>query len=193
MTPKRLSAKFFTTDPTAALDLHDFIGTFHKFIQEQSVEGLLIDVADYSHVPDGPGVVLIGHDVDYSMDLSGGRAGLLTLTKRIEDGDLSDQLDRTVRWGLLAMKAIESAGASGVEFATDRVQVRIVDRLAGPNSEEGFSQYKAEFEALASRLFGDHVGEVSRADLDEPRRMLAVDLVASKSEALDTLIANLGG
>ena len=38
---------------------------------------LLLDVADYKHVQEGPGIVLIGHEADYSLDLGGGRAGLV--------------------------------------------------------------------------------------------------------------------
>ena len=67
MLPKRISVKLFTTDPEAEVDLHKYIRVFHEFIKEKKVEGLLIDVADYSHVPEGPGIVLIGHDVDYSL------------------------------------------------------------------------------------------------------------------------------
>ena len=29
---------------------------------------MLIDVADYRHVPAGPGVLLIGHEANYSLD-----------------------------------------------------------------------------------------------------------------------------
>ena len=83
--PRRVSVKFFANpQPGSALDLAPYIGLFHQFIQEKSVEGLLIDVADYTHVPDGPGILLVGHDVDYGIDLAGGRAGLLTVRKRIE-------------------------------------------------------------------------------------------------------------
>ena len=75
MIPKRISAKLFATDPSAEVDADAFISVFHEFIREKSVEGILIDVADYSHVPEGPGVVLIGHDVDYSIDMNEGKAG----------------------------------------------------------------------------------------------------------------------
>jgi hypothetical protein len=73
-TPQRVAAKFLLTDPTVPVQLEPFIGTFHRFIQQGVLDGLLVDVADYSHVPNGPGIVLIGHDVDYGLDLVGGRA-----------------------------------------------------------------------------------------------------------------------
>src|SRR4029077_431582 len=88
MNPQRLAIKLFATRPIAREELPPFIGVFHRFIQEAVVPGLLVDVADYAHVPDGPGVILIGHDVDYGIDLAGGRTGLLTTRKRAGDAAL---------------------------------------------------------------------------------------------------------
>ena len=52
----------------APVDLAAAIPVFHRWIQEGACEELLIDVADYRHVPAGPGVVLIGHEANYSLD-----------------------------------------------------------------------------------------------------------------------------
>lgn len=190
MTPKRISAKIFATDPSAEVDLHAFIAVFHEFIREKKVEGLLIDVADYSHVPEGPGIVLIGHDVDYSIDQSAGRAGLLTLRKRIEGEKLADLLDDSVRKCLLAVKAVQENGSTGTSFSTQALRVQLVDRLAAPNSDQGYASFRSEFEGLAQRLFGDGAS-VERADADEPRRALAADLRAANAEDLDLLLARL--
>jgi len=72
----RISVKYFVTDPTV-VNLDEIVPVFHRWIQNQSVEGFLIDVADYKHVCQGPGVVLIGHEADYALDMTGGRPGLL--------------------------------------------------------------------------------------------------------------------
>ncbi len=82
MNPKRIAVKFFTDEPGAPVALEPFIPLFHRFIQQATVPGLLIDVANYIHVPNGPGVVLVGHEVDYGIDAVGGRTGLLTVRKR---------------------------------------------------------------------------------------------------------------
>ncbi|MBW2387054.1 MAG: hypothetical protein JRG89_01340 [Deltaproteobacteria bacterium] len=190
MTPKRISAKILVADPAAEIDLHAFIPVFHEFIREKKVEGLLIDVADYSHVPEGPGIVLIGHDVDYSIDQTGGRSGILTLRKRIEGGSLADLLDDTVRKCLLAVKAVQENGSTGMIFSTAALQVQLVDRLAAANSDEGYASFQAEFEGLAARLFGTGA-TIERADADALRRPLAVDICAANAEDLDTLLARL--
>ncbi len=190
MIPKRISAKVFASDTQAAVDFHAFIALFHAFIREKTVEGLLLDVADYAHVPEGPGIVLIGHDVDYGIDQTGGRTGLLALKKRIEGGELSDLLADTVRLSLAAARSIEQDGSTGVTFAPNAVQVQFVDRLAHENSDAGFAAVKAELEALAKRLFGDGA-TVERADAEEARRPLAAVLSGSGDADLEGLISRL--
>ena len=53
--------KFFAVD-SVELAPRDFIPIFHEWIKSRRLEDeVMIDVADYSHVPDGPGVILVGH------------------------------------------------------------------------------------------------------------------------------------
>src|SRR5687767_4206861 len=58
------------------VDPERIVKVFHRWVGEQSMDELLVDVADYSHVPDGPGVVLVGLEADYSLDHMQGRSGL---------------------------------------------------------------------------------------------------------------------
>ena len=69
-------------DDASGVELEEFIPVFHDWIQTQQLEELLIDVADYRHVPQGPGVVLIAHDAHYAMDLTDARLGLLYSRRR---------------------------------------------------------------------------------------------------------------
>ena len=190
MIPKRISAKLFATDPSAEVDADAFISVFHEFIREKSVEGILIDVADYSHVPEGPGVVLIGHDVDYSIDMNEGKAGMLTVGKRLEGGSVADHLADTVRKCLAAAKATEANGETGATFATGSLKLQIVDRLVAANDDAGYDAFKGEFEALAAQLFGDGASVV-RADADESRKPLAALVTAENAGDIDALLARL--
>jgi hypothetical protein len=192
MTPKRISAKFYLSpDPSADVDLDPFIGLFHRMIQNQSAPGLLIDVADYIHVPDGPGVILIGHDVDYGMDLTEGQAGLLATRKRIEEGSLTDLLEQTVGMALGAIQAIAADGEAGVAFATNACRIQLLDRLVSPNTDQAFSEAKGAFEALASKLYSGAVDKVARVGADDARGALGAEIVASEDVSIDTLIARL--
>ena len=73
--------KVFLEHP-ASVPLDAVIPLFHGWIQEQRLAELLIDVADYRHVPQGPGVVLVAHDGQYAIDQTDGRVGLLYSRRR---------------------------------------------------------------------------------------------------------------
>src|SRR5262245_66172288 len=71
----KLGVKFFAADPTS-VRLDAFIPIFHGWIQRQNLAGhLLIDVHDYSHIHDGPGILLVAHEGNVSIDMSDGRPG----------------------------------------------------------------------------------------------------------------------
>ena len=79
---------------------------------------------------------------------------------------------------------------TGVQTCALPIWVQLVDRLAAPNSDEGYRAFQSEFEALATRLFGDGA-TAQRADADEPRRALGADLRAEQACDLDSLLARL--
>jgi hypothetical protein len=192
MNPLRLAIKLFATRPIPRAELHPFIGVFHRFIQEAALPGLLIDVADYAHVPDGPGVILIGQDVDYGIDLAGGRTGLLTTRKRAGEGSLSGLFRDALAKALAAARAIESDDSVSVRFATGEIEVTLPDRLAAPNTELAFDLVRKELEPVARALFGAAV-RFENAAAQDPRRVLTLRVsgddadLAAKFERLERL------
>ena len=63
--------------------LTGFIPVFHGWIQRQALPGhLLIDVHDYSHVHHGPGILLVSHEANLSIDEAEGRRGLVYIRKQ---------------------------------------------------------------------------------------------------------------
>jgi hypothetical protein len=190
--PRRIAAKFIATpDPGAPLDLHPFIGMFHRFIQQGTVPGLLVDVADYAHVPDGPGVMLIGHEVDYGIDQSGGRAGLLTTRKRCADVPLPEALRDTLRRALRAVAAIEADDATDLRFATAAVTLQFIDRLATPNDAAAYEAVRGEVAALADRLYGPGRARIERQHADDPRRVLTVCVASDEAADAGALLERL--
>ncbi len=134
----------------ADVEAEEFIPVFHRWITERVLPELLIDVADYSHVPEGPGVLLIGHDAQYAWDLSRGEPGLLYSRRRETGPDLEGigNLDRRLRslldCAFRACDLIEAEpGLEGrVAFDRHRLELRVNDRL--------FPQDEPTAEALAS-------------------------------------------
>ena len=64
-----------------------FIPIFHKWIQNKSIPNhLLIDVADYSHIVDGPGIMLVAHEGQFSLDQENRQPGMMYMRKESFDG-----------------------------------------------------------------------------------------------------------
>lgn len=189
MNPQRLAIKFFSAEPIERSELEPYIGLFHRFIQEASLPGLLLDVADYAHVPDGPGILLVGHDVDYGIDLVEGRSGLLTTRKRNETLGVAELFRDTLARSLAAARAVEAD--SSLRFDTSEVQISFPDRGNAPNRAEVFEAVVKEIEALARAVFGDGARFDDVAG-SEPRRMLTLR-VGGDGADLATLAGRLEG
>src|SRR5438034_5415027 len=82
---QHVNVKLLLKEPDR-IDLGAVVPVFHTWIQEQSSDELLLDVASYAHVKDGTGVILIGHQADYSLDLTDGRLGLRYNRKAVDAG-----------------------------------------------------------------------------------------------------------
>src|SRR5688572_25259119 len=106
-TVNRLSVKFYLNNDNT-LDWASLIPVFHRWIQTRAVEGLLIDVTDYKHVPQGPGLLLIGHEGDYAIDESDGRLGLRYTLKREPHTSLEAQLTTAIRRAQGAIRQLET-------------------------------------------------------------------------------------
>src|SRR5437763_3400047 len=108
-TPK-LSLKFFAHDGSHA-DESVIVPLFHRWIQDQAIPGhLLIDVADYAHVKNGPGVVLVSHEANFSTDAAlDHRLGLLYQRKAPIDGDTTAQLRTVFHTALTAVSLLENS------------------------------------------------------------------------------------
>ena len=153
MTPTKFQVKLYTSSGKVELD--KLIPVFHAWIREKKIaDELLIDVADYAHVPQGPGVVLIGHQSDYYLDMADDRPGLLYSRKRGFEGDFHAGVEDAFRRALRACELLESEADLGFTFATDEVLFRVQDRLAAPNDTATYDAYKGPLEAASEAFFG---------------------------------------
>src|SRR3989442_9663839 len=120
----KFGVKLFFTNP-AAKPLKDFIPVFHGWIQQQSLPGhLLIDVHDYSHVHHGPGILLVSHEANLSVDEAEGRRGLVYIRKQ----------PATLRE--IVEAARQAAKLLGEPFNSDTFEIFVNDRLATPNAPQ---------------------------------------------------------
>ena len=193
MNASRLQLKIFAA-PGSRVAPESVIPIFHDWIKHHRLPELLIDVANYAHVPKGPGVVLIGHASDYFLDDDAGRLGLLHNRKRGGGGAdgtqrLSDLFRRTLYAASLLEK--EPALAGALKFAPNEFQLRINDRLAAPPSEATFQAMKPELEAVARQVFD---GPFTLAPVGDEKSLFGVTLTSPDANLeLGALLARLGG
>ncbi|MSP60710.1 MAG: hypothetical protein EXR72_10285 [Myxococcales bacterium] len=192
MLAQRLNVKLFLRDPSRVRP-RDFIPVFHRFIQQQRLNELMIDVTDYSHVQGGPGVALICHAANYFTDEEGGRLGLLYARKRDAEGDFPVRLASAVRAVLAAARHLEQEPllVGRVVFDGGELLVRVNDRLNAPNSDEGFAALQPSLEALGARLYAGSPVQIAR--LADPRECLGARLTAPESPSVATLLDRLAG
>src|SRR6266545_7349884 len=136
MNIQHVNVKFYLEGPET-VNLADYAAIFNAWIQQQRLEELLIDVADYLHVHNGPGIMLIGHEADYSLDHRAGRLGLLYNRKAQLDGTTHEKLAQAVRAALTAAQILEKE--NGLKFNGSEVQLIVNDRLLVPNIAETFA------------------------------------------------------
>jgi len=167
MIPFRAQVKLFLENPET-VPLATFTGVFQRWIQQKALEGLLIDVADYRHVFEGPGVILIGHESDYGIENRDGRLGLLYTRKRQFDPDFATQLRNSLRLALAAAQLLESEPAfePRLQFRADEIEIRFPDRLQLPNRPETFELIQDDLGAPLLELYGEHAFQFASVDGD---------------------------
>jgi hypothetical protein len=188
MQANRLQVKIYAVE---ARPPERFIPVFHRFIREQVFGELAIDVADYEHVPEGPGVALIGHAYDFYWDAGEGRPGLAYTRKRDVKAPaerLPDALRQLARCaGLLEAETT----LSGLRFRTDEIFVRALDRLNAPPTDAGFAELESELRGLGQKLYAGAAVDVAR--VGEARDPLSARLTAKgTAPSLAELVSRLG-
>jgi hypothetical protein len=193
--PHRIKVKFFVQDP-AAVELHALTPIFHRWIQQDRLEGLLLDVADYKHVQDGPGIVLIGHEADYALDSNGGRPGLVYDRKRGWESlpTIAERVRLVLRNALAGCEALENEPelAGQLRFRLDEAELSFVDRLNTSNQPEVYDQVVAEVRPVLDQLYGPAGYTLARAS-EDARRALTIQIRANQTPTTTGLLAATNG
>ena len=188
---QRLGFKLFVDDPEK-IALEDFVPIFHSWIQKQIIEEhLLIDVHNYSHVHQGPGILLVAHQGNFSMDLGGDRLGLFYYRKRDISGSSVERLKTILKTTLRACTLLEAAPelAGRLHFKTDEVLIVANDRLQTPNESQTFQAFQPLLSQLFAELFGE--GTFTTDWREDDRERFAVTVSANQSIGVGQLAERL--
>ncbi len=192
--PFKIIVKFFVAADTFAPA--EFVPVFHRWIQEQSFpDHLLIDVADYAHVPDGPGTLLVCSEANVHMDRSDGKLGLMYVRKLPIAGatSINQVLHGVFGHALTAANLMESdpALAGRLRFRTDEVSVRFNDRLLAPNTPGTVADFGPHVTEAARQLYGGPVKVVPHNT--SHRQLLDLRITSAEAPPLATLKSNAEG
>jgi len=194
MESHKLAFKVFARTGTD-IPVKNFVPVFHRWIQGKLLEDhQLIDVADYSHVHQGPGAVLVSHEANIHADLGDGKPGLLYIRKQPGVGStFSERLRSVFGFAVQAASLLEAdpALAGKVKFRTDNPVFLINDRLYAPNTAGTFAAVKSDLEAFLTSVYGGSVKlsyephaerlfEVSITAPDVPLNMLIERTIATR-------------
>jgi hypothetical protein len=188
---QRLGIKLFAADG-AAVAPREVVPIFHRWIQTSAVDGqMLIDVADYAHVPDGPGIVLVAHEGNLSLQFAHGRTALTYMRKQPLDGGLDDRLRAIARTAVTACRLLEDDPAIGsrLHFRGDELVVLCNDRLIAPNTAAAREALQPAVERWLGSVYGSAACRVS-GETDE-RERLQVRAAATQSLTLRQLAERL--
>ncbi|MGO8670285.1 MAG: hypothetical protein ACLQVD_02800 [Capsulimonadaceae bacterium] len=175
---QHVNMKIFAT--TANIDPANAVAVFHRWIQDSVCPEILIDVADYKHVPEGPGIMLIGHEANYSLDETDGKLGLLYNRKTAVSGDAQAALTQAFQAVVAAAVLLEQdeAFAGRLKFDAGSVEVLVNDRLLAPNTDATWEALRPEIETFFRGVYGGADFTLSRRGEPRDRFRVAVQTAA---------------
>jgi len=188
--PERVGVKVFVEDQES-FDRGRMIEVFHRWIQEDLLTGTLIDVHDYTHVPGGPGVLLVAHEWHLRTDEAGGRIGFEYELKRGSTGTLAQRLREAIVGVLEAAAALEqdTSRENPVRFATREMAFRFTDRLAVPATDAGFDEVTGELDEILTNVYGGAPIEFERVGHARGPLTLHMEVTGKGEWSLEELVS----
>ena len=129
--------------------------SFVNWIRDDRLNGTLIDVADYSHMHEGPTVILVAHEFILSLDDQDGVKGLKVSHRLPSESPLADRVAEA--WATLS-KAIQNLKEDmGLSVDTSSIEITALDRLNVSDDSESqlLSALKANFSSVDFSKTGD--------------------------------------
>lgn len=186
----KFGIKFFATD-AQGIDILKLIPIYHRWIQHKALDDLLIDVADYSHVPSGPGIMLIAHEGNYALDETGHERGVVYYSKQKLTGGLSERFAQVAYKALKATQLMSSdADLQGaLRVSGTELQFFANDRLSAPNTDEAYDEIEPAFGRFLDRLYDGAPYTLSREK--DPKERLSFRVRVKANVSVDTLLSRL--
>jgi hypothetical protein len=116
----------------------------------------MVDVTEYTHVYQGPGVLIIAQEANYSVDEAEGKRGFMYAQKRVPEKSAVDHIKTAFRRALKAASDLENEKefTGKLKFSTGHFEVSINDRLAAPAGSATQAEIEKVLKPVLDNLYG---------------------------------------
>lgn len=187
---QRISVKILT-DALPILKLDSFLNIFGRWRTDAAHPAQWVDLADYAHMPNGPGIVLVGKLCNFSFDLGAGAPGLLYAGKKGLAGTTEDRLKAVLLAGFRMSQRLvaEEEFPAGIHLLPGSLELIFNDRLETPNNAATDRLLRPAVRAVLDRLCGP--GAYQLTPQPDPGRRYGFTVMAPKPATVETAIARL--
>ena len=162
----------------AGTDLEPFLAIFGRWRHEKDHPAEWVDVADYAHMANGPGVMLIGHRCSVSLDLTNPGPGILYTARKGLNGTHAERIASAFGSCLELAKRLaeENEFPKPLHLRTDSFDIRFTDRMETPNDAATDAELRGPLTQVLDALLGaggyqlaahGEPGEIGRASCRE--------------------------
>ena len=162
-----------------SFDSKDFIPVFHNWIQDKVIDDhLLIDVADYSHIPDGPGVMLIAHEGHFSLDQENYQSGIMYMRKTEIKGDFKERFIYVLSTAIQAANRLcDNKINKEINFIHNSFRFITNDRRVASNTLENQKLYQDGVQKVLAELYPTHEAKYEDISRENERLAFTVNFI----------------
>ena len=150
-------------------------------------------MADYSHVPAGPGVILIADEANYSLEHGPeDRLGLLYNTKEVLDGSNAERIKRALRQALKAASRLQEDYRlqDSLKFSGQEIRLCINSRAMAPNEDRTCAALMPDLKLVFDAFYNSPEYKMSHVS-SEPRERFAVQIECRVPNDLSVLLRRI--
>ncbi len=179
------------TDAPPAPNLDPFIAIFGRWRTETDHPAQWLDLADYAHMPRGPGIMLVGRNANLSFDLGSAAPGIIYTCKRGLEGAPEARLRAVLRacFEMADRLVAEPEFPHEVQLLTGSLELSFNDRLETPNTPATDRLLRPVIECVLNSLFPSARCQILRHT--DPAKLYGFSIQANGAPGLDTLLARL--
>lgn len=177
-------------DEATVGDHHDWFKVFGTWIPDSPE--VFVDVADYSHVTNGPIIFLSGHNEAYTLDNTTGRLGLLYERRQPVETENPETLKASLKTTLTHASWVEGDATfkTKPKFLAGDVKFIVNNRAIAPNNDETLAALKPELTALFDTVYG--AGNYTLEREQDARQRFSVYVKTKAPVSVAEALAKLG-